>query len=74
VPDDLVARFGLVVRRVRCDSGLSQEGLASAASLDRTYISGLERGRRNPTLVTQQRIALALGHPLSSLIHEAEEM
>lgn len=52
---------------------MSQEGLAAAAGLDRTYVSSLERGRRNPTLSTQQRIAQALGRNLSSLIKEAEE-
>jgi transcriptional regulator with XRE-family HTH domain len=52
--------------------GLSQEGLAAAAGLDRTYISSLERGKRNPTLITQERIAAALGRPLSTLVAEAE--
>ncbi|WP_202862674.1 helix-turn-helix domain-containing protein [Antricoccus suffuscus] len=70
----MTTRFGLIVRRHRMSTGLSQEGLAGAAGLDRTYISSLERGRRNPTLMTQQRLADALGCTLSSLIHEAEEL
>lgn len=66
--------FGLVVRRARRAAGLSQEGLAAVAGLDRTYVSGLENGRRNPTLITLDRLANALGRPLSELIAEAEAM
>lgn len=73
-PDDLTAAFGLAVRRARTGAGLSQEGLANLAKLDRTYVSSLERGRRNPTLVTQHRLAEALGYRLSALIQQAEEM
>lgn len=40
--------------------GLSQERLAQIAGLDRTYISGLERGVRNPSLATIEKIAAAL--------------
>jgi transcriptional regulator with XRE-family HTH domain len=71
---ELVARFGLAVRAARQQRGLAQEELAEVAGLDRTYISGLERGRRNPTLSTQERIAAALGCPLADLIRAAEEM
>ena len=60
--DDFTARkqFGAVVRGFRTDAGLSQEALATAASLDRTYISGIERGIRNPTLEIIVRLADAL--------------
>lgn len=75
VPDlDLRTAFGLVVRRARCEMGLSQEDFASTAGLDRTYVSSLERGKRNPTLTTQLRLAEALGVRLSRLLAEAEEM
>jgi len=73
-PDDLIAAFGLAVRRARTELGLSQEGFASLAELDRTYVSSLERGKRNPTLATQHRLAKALGYRLSALIQEAEEV
>lgn len=73
VPDSL-KRFGLAVRAARRECGWAQEQLSEAAGLDRTYISGLERGQRNPTLTTQCRIATALGRPLSELIKAAEEM
>ncbi|MGH3760245.1 helix-turn-helix domain-containing protein [Actinophytocola sp.] len=71
---DLVSRFGLAVRAARRELGLAQEQLSDAAGLDRTYVSGLERGRRNPTLTTQERVASALGRPLHELIKTAEEM
>jgi len=71
---DLVKRFGLAVRAARREHGWAQEELSEAARLDRTYISGLERGRRNPTLSTLERIAAALGCPLADLIRAAEEM
>ena len=45
-----LTRFGLNVRRRREAAGLSQEALAEKADLDRTYISGIERGTRNPTI------------------------
>lgn len=49
--------FGQVLLECRLKSGLSQEKLALAASLDRTYISLLERGLRQPTLTTVFKIA-----------------
>ena len=64
--------FGLAVRRRRTAIGMSQERLAETAGLERAYVSALERGRRNPTLLTQQKIAVALGVPLRQLIAEAE--
>jgi transcriptional regulator with XRE-family HTH domain len=71
---DLLARFGLAVRAARRERGWAQEQLSEAAGLDRTYVSGLERGQRNPSLRTQERIASALGRSLSDLIRAAEEM
>ncbi|MFD6568303.1 helix-turn-helix domain-containing protein [Micromonospora profundi] len=70
----LQVAFGLAVRRARTEQGMSQEQLAASSGLDRTYVSGLERGRRNPTLTTQQRLATALGLSVAALIASAEEM
>ena len=53
--------FGERVRAVRKDKGLSQEALALACALDRTYIGGVERGERNISLINIYKIALALG-------------
>ncbi|MEV0269702.1 helix-turn-helix transcriptional regulator [Hamadaea sp. NPDC050747] len=70
---DLLAAFGLAVRRARTELGMSQERLAAIAGLDRTYVSGLERGKRNPTLTTQKRLAAALGVSIADLVIRAEE-
>lgn len=53
--------FGARLREVRLARGLSQEALADAAGLDRTYVSSAERGRRNVSLLTIHRLAAALG-------------
>ena len=52
--------------------GLSQEQLGEIAGLDRTYISGVERGVRNPTISSLGRIAAALQCDLSAILIEAE--
>jgi transcriptional regulator with XRE-family HTH domain len=53
-------RFGERVRELRKLKGLSQEALALACDLDRTYIGGVERGERNISLVNIHKIAKAL--------------
>jgi transcriptional regulator with XRE-family HTH domain len=54
------AAFGEAIRAIRNQRGVSQESLASLCGLDRTYISGIERGTRNPSLTNILRIARAL--------------
>lgn len=54
------AALGVRVRELREGLALSQEAFAHRAQLDRTYVSGIERGRRNPTLEVLYRIAEAL--------------
>jgi transcriptional regulator with XRE-family HTH domain len=51
---------GLNIRRVRISAGLSQEELAGRMGVEQFYISGLEAGGRNPTLVTLWKAAIAL--------------
>lgn len=53
-------QLGDNVRRLRRERGLSQEELAFEAELHRTYISGIERGIRNPTITIVVKIARAL--------------
>jgi transcriptional regulator with XRE-family HTH domain len=65
--------FGQVIKKYRKLNRLTQEELAHLTSLDRTFISVLERGRRNPTLATAFSIANCLGIPLSELIKEIED-
>lgn len=64
---NLCESFGQRLRVVRKTKGLSQETLASIAGLDRTYIGGVERGERNPSLVNLGRIANALGMSIADL-------
>ena len=54
------ASFGHAIRQIRNELGFSQEDLADACELDRTYISGIERGTRNPSLTNILKIAAAL--------------
>lgn len=59
--DATTLAFGRRVRWLRTEKELSQEALAMACGLDRTYIGGIERGERNVSLVNIQKIASALG-------------
>jgi transcriptional regulator with XRE-family HTH domain len=65
--------FGIVLRNLRTERGLSQDRLAIDAGVDRTFVSMLERGTRQPTLDTMLRLASALGVSLSSLASMVEE-
>ncbi len=60
-------QFGERVRALRTHNGLSQEEFAELCGLHRTYISGIERGVRNPTLSIILQIAAALKVPPASL-------
>lgn len=71
---NLADYFGLAIRRHRELLRLSQEELANRANIDRTYISGVERGARNPTLHVMQKIATALGSDLDVLFATAREI
>lgn len=59
--DGLVLRTSIAIKHFRKANGFSQEKLAEKASLDRTYISGIERGKRNITLDSLDKIITALG-------------
>jgi transcriptional regulator with XRE-family HTH domain len=62
-----LAAFGRNVARIRNDRGFSQDTLAEKADLDRTYVSGIERGIRNPGIKTILRLARALGVEVGDL-------
>lgn len=70
VGDDIALRFGKRLRERRLAQQLSQEALAHAAGLDRTYISGIERGKRNVSLRNIDIIAKALGTSISQLTED----
>ena len=67
---DWRAILGKNVRRLRQQRGLTQEKLAFEAEIDLTYIGGIERGRRNPSLLVMARIAQALSVPLTKLLSD----
>lgn len=56
----LLKQISQTIRLFRLEKGLSQEQLALLAELDRTYISGVERGTRNLTINSLERIIIAL--------------
>ena len=60
-------KLGKKVRQIRKESGLSQEKLGEMTGLDRTYISGIERGVRNPSIINIEKIAKALKAKVSDI-------
>lgn len=64
--------FGAHLRSLREATGMSQEAFAHHVDMDRTYMSGLERGRRNPTLDVLVRLAAGLGVTVSELVSTVE--
>lgn len=71
---DIAAAIGPAVRKQRETIRLSQEELAERAGFDRTYIGQVERGKRNPTVQTLQRIAHGLGLELDVLVATARDL
>jgi transcriptional regulator with XRE-family HTH domain len=65
---DILVTFGSRLRELRTKQGLSQEAFADHCGLDRTYISGIERGRRNPSLRNLVKIARSLDLSLSEML------
>ena len=62
------AIVGANVRRLRQQAQLTQEQLAFAAEIDLTYVGGIERGKRNPSVIVLARIAEALGAEPADLL------
>ena len=65
---DFRAQLGANLKKARLAIDLSQEDLAHQAGLDRTYVSGIERGVRNPTVLVLVLLAHVLGVPPSNLL------
>jgi transcriptional regulator with XRE-family HTH domain len=70
--ETLAERFGRLVRRLRREKGFSQEGFAFRVGLHRTYVGDVERGEKNVTLVTAEKLAKGLGLTLAGLLLELE--
>jgi len=66
-------RLARAIRFTRRRRGVSQEQLAAAAGIHRTYMSAIERGRVNVSLEVADRLARAMAIPLSELVKLAEE-
>ena len=69
----VISAFGKVLRKLRERQNLSQEKLAEYCDLDRTYISLLERGLRQPTITTLFKIAEAIKVAPSEIIKQVEK-
>lgn len=68
---DWRAIVGKNVRRFRQRANMTQEQLAFAAEIDLTYVGGIERGKRNPSVLVLARIAMALGAEPAELLQIA---
>ncbi|MDX6806147.1 helix-turn-helix transcriptional regulator [Terrihabitans rhizophilus] len=66
--DDVRLGVGLNVRRCRLAAGLTQASLAERMGVDRSYVSGLERGHRNPTVLTLWHLAEVLNVRVRDLV------
>lgn len=64
--------MGLAIRSLRRERGMSQESLAGLADIDRSYMSSVERGLRNVSVLNIARIAAALGVPVWELLRPRE--
>ncbi|MBD2577926.1 helix-turn-helix transcriptional regulator [Oscillatoria sp. FACHB-1406] len=68
----ILKAFGSLIRQHRTAAGISQEELGLRCNLDRTYISGLERGVRNPSLTAIVALARGLNLTVSNLLNNLE--
>lgn len=66
---DIKVRFGQRVKALRLSKGYSQEKLAEISDLDRTYIPGIESGKRNVSLVVIEKISKAFNLSISELMN-----
>lgn len=69
---DMRRLVGENVRRIRQDRGLTQEQFAESSGFSQQYLSGLERGRRNPTVLTLFELATALNATPIDLLRAVE--
>lgn len=67
---DVRLRLAKNLRRLREQKGWSQEKFAFEANIHRTYVSDIERGARNPTIVVVEKLAVPLGVTASELLAE----
>jgi transcriptional regulator with XRE-family HTH domain len=68
----LVERFGVTVRQLRVQNGWSQVQLAERSELDRSYVGEIERGRVIASIVTAEKLALALQIDVAALLSRCQ--
>jgi transcriptional regulator with XRE-family HTH domain len=68
--DDVLRRLGIRIRALREQSNISQEALGHLAKLHRTYVGAIERGERNPSVLSLKKIADALKVKMGDLFDE----
>lgn len=68
--EDIKVKFGQRVKELRLSRGYSQEKLSELSDLDRTYVPGIEAGKRNVSLVVVEKIAKAFGITMSELLNQ----
>ena len=73
MPKKLLTSIGQAIRQVREDRQISQETLAAAAGLDRSYVSSVENGKRNVSIENLNRIAVGLGVSMTEVMQLAED-
>ncbi|WP_081948794.1 helix-turn-helix domain-containing protein [Litchfieldella xinjiangensis] len=67
--ENILVKFGEEIRKLRTERGLTQEQLAELSNLDRTYISSVERGKRNISLKAIKSISDALNVPIMNIFN-----
>ncbi len=68
--EDIKIKFGQRVKELRLTKGYSQEKLAEISDLDRTYMPGIESGKRNVSIVVVEKIAKAFNITISELLNK----
>jgi transcriptional regulator with XRE-family HTH domain len=66
---DIKIKFGLKIKHLRTLNGWSQEALAHRANIDRTYLPGIEAGKRNVSIVVIEKLAKALNVDLLEIMN-----
>ncbi|MGE3335526.1 MAG: helix-turn-helix transcriptional regulator [Rhodospirillaceae bacterium] len=70
---DMRKLVGRNLKRLREDRGLTQEAFADKVGFSQQYLSGLENGKRNPTVITLYEIAKALGVSVEDLVRASKK-
>ena len=71
--ENVKVKFGKRVKKLRLISGISQEKFAELANLDRTYIPGIESGKRNVSLEVIEKISIAFSLTISELLKDLND-